>query len=275
MEYLIDPDGSWWRWPSPVLSARLGYEEPDFDLAAYAARNLGYVWIVLESDLTLLQFRAGALSRKAIEAAADFIDRSSGTPIALVYFASGWIEEASADAGAMAKRIRELGVLPEPQMRPLYLNNEVDPARWQRTDKTDLSALLGLWRANAGQWDSRVSGFLAGSGLASRTVVIEPKDSKLFVLESGRGFTIYDGYGMSSQVGNDMAAQPDRSYGEWVSRFYWTTHQSGEPRLDDIDAIVAEPNHDPRRRRYRRLILQWKKANGAPRRAKMRTTSTL
>lgn len=52
MEYLIDPDGSWWRWPSPVLSARLGYEEPDFDLAAYAARNLGYVWIVLESDLT-------------------------------------------------------------------------------------------------------------------------------------------------------------------------------------------------------------------------------
>jgi hypothetical protein len=48
-----------------------------------------------------------------------------------------------------------------------------------------------------------------------------------------------------------------------LQRFYWTTHQSGEPRLDDIDAIVAEPNHDPRRRRYRRLILQWKKANGA------------
>ena len=47
MNYLIDPQGHWWRWPSATLAERLGHTDPDFDLAAYAARNLGYVWLVI------------------------------------------------------------------------------------------------------------------------------------------------------------------------------------------------------------------------------------
>ena len=66
MNYLIDTSGRWWRWPSELLAERLGYPDPDFDLAGYAARNLGYVWLEVREDVTLLQFRAGMLSPQTL-----------------------------------------------------------------------------------------------------------------------------------------------------------------------------------------------------------------
>src|SRR5512137_1902831 len=42
---LIDDQGKVWFAGAPDLRRRLGYTDPDFDLPAYAVRNLGYVLV--------------------------------------------------------------------------------------------------------------------------------------------------------------------------------------------------------------------------------------
>src|SRR3546814_9450204 len=89
MTYLIDPTGRWWRWPSSVLAEQLGYPDPDFDLAAYAARNLGYVWVAPEENATFLQFRAGMISSASIDALRPYLAKSlkGGKPVGPVFYA--------------------------------------------------------------------------------------------------------------------------------------------------------------------------------------------
>lgn len=262
MEYLIDPQGRWWRWPSMLLSAELGYEDPDFDLAGYAARNLGYLWIAVSQDVTLLQFRASALTPKTVSEAATFLHACGGRPVALVYFASGWMEEASTDPVVLAARLEILGAMQEPMHRPLYLRRSGDPDVWQREDRTALSSLFALWRANGGLLDERVQAFIAGSEIAPRTVFVQPVGNKLRVMDSGTGFTIYDDMNRPAAAGCGIAEQPDVGYGTWVEGIYRGVVERGEPAIDDIDAIIEAPGHDPRRRRYRRLALPWRDRKG-------------
>ena len=85
MEYLIDPSGRWWRWPSFVLAEQLGYSDPDFDLAGYAARNLGYVWVLQQPEATFLQFRAGMISPAAVNALRPYLQKAvKAGPVGLV-----------------------------------------------------------------------------------------------------------------------------------------------------------------------------------------------
>jgi hypothetical protein len=83
-------------------------------------------------------------------------------------------------------------------------------------------------------------------------------ESDLRIIYGGGGFSVYDSFSFASTVGKSIADQPDKAYGRWVKQSYAWCNGSGDPQIDDIDAIVEEPGHDPRRRRYQRLILRWK-----------------
>lgn len=265
MEYLIDPNGRWWRWPSTVLAEQLGYPDPDFDLAGYASRNLGYLWVSIASDMTLLQFRAGMLSHVAIEATEKFLNGAGeGKPVALVYFASGWMEEVFPGAEQIGERLRLIGQMPEPRIRELYIRREHRPTDWARTQCSNLSKLFDLWRERDGVFDEMTSDFLFDSELLLRTVLMEPNsDHGLKVIYSGAGFTAYDSFSLSNTVGRGIEEQLDKTYGTWARQFYDRCLQQGDPIVDDIDAIVEQPNHDPRRRRYQRLILRWQRPDGS------------
>src|SRR3546814_7874017 len=105
MTYRIDPTGRWWRWPSSVLAEQLGYPDPDFGLAAYAARNLGYVWVAPEENATFLQFRAGMISSASIDALRPYLLKSlkGGKPVGLVFFASGRSEEHTSELQSLMR----------------------------------------------------------------------------------------------------------------------------------------------------------------------------
>jgi hypothetical protein len=85
----------------------------------------------------------------------------------------------------------------------------------------------------------------------------------MYVNASGSGFTIYDSFQMKHVTGRKISDQPDRAYGAWVEASYRSCFDSGMPAMDDIDAIIEEPNHDPRRRRYQRMILPWLAQDGS------------
>ncbi len=264
MSYLIDPSGRWWRWPSQVLAEKLGYPDPDFDLAGYAVRNLGYVWLVVESNVTFLQFRTGSVGGATLGSLKPYLmNASAAKPVGLIYFASGWMEEVHTDAPLLHRRMVELAGLREPRMRDLFIREPQKPLDWSAANSSSLAQLFSLWRASGGQLTPVLQEFLRRTALDQRTVFAQQRsDGGFRVQESGNGFSIYDSFSMGQLVGRLISDQPDRAYGQWIAQAYGACHDSGEPLVDDVDAIVEAPDHDPRRRRYQRLILPWRDDKG-------------
>lgn len=264
MNYLIDPQGHWWRWPSATLAERLGHTDPDFDLAAYAARNLGYVWLVIEDEVTLMQFRAGMVSQAIVNSLKPYLRKAVlSKPVALVFYATGWLEEVFVEPNGLLARLDELAPMREPRMRDQFIAHAHQPSEWLYHAHHHLSSLFELWRFEGGTYSDPVQRFLSSSGLIERTVFVEPRNNELFVNASGGGFTIYDNFQMQKVAGRRVSDQPDRAYGAWVENSYRTCLESGRPALDDVDAIIEEPDHDPRRRRYQRMILPWRQTDGS------------
>lgn len=264
MNYLIDPKGQWWRWPSATLAEHLGYSDPDFDLAGYATRNLGFVSLLVEEHATFLQFRAGMITHAALASLKPYLAKAvTKKPVALVFYASGWLEEAYMDAETLLARMDELGTLREPRMRDQFIRRAHQPRDWLYHAHKDLSGLFELWRFVDGVYGDPVQRYLQNSGLITRTVHVQPgSDNRLRIINSGAGFTVYDTFSFDSCVGSLMTEQPDKAYGKWVESAYLACLQTGEPVIDDVDAIIEEPDHDPRRRRYQRVILRWKRPDG-------------
>ncbi|MEK9970904.1 MAG: hypothetical protein VW600_17340 [Ferrovibrio sp.] len=263
MNYLIDPQGHWWRWPSATLAEQLGHADPDFDLAGYAARNLGYVWLVVEEEATLLQFRAGMVSQAIVDSLKHYLRKAvKSRPVALVFYASGWLEEVYIDGEPLLARLEELAPMREPRMRDQFIALSHRPSDWLYHAPGNLSGLFELWRFEDGVFSQPVQRYLSSSGLIDRTVFVEPRNNELYVNSSGAGFTIYDRFQMQSVTGRRVCDQPDRAYGAWVEKSYRICLDSGRPALDDVDAIIEEPDHDPRRRRYQRMILPWRQPDG-------------
>ena len=264
MNYLIDTSGRWWRWPSELLAERLGYPDPDFDLAGYAARNLGYVWLEVREDVTLLQFRAGMLSPAVLDVLRPYLRKAiRERPVGLVYFASGWLEEAFINVDALLARVDELAALREPRMRDLFIRKSHQPLGWTANGHRDLAGLFDVWRYAGGSYTDAVEGYLRRTELRSRTVQVEAGDDRLLrIVDSGAGFTVYDNFSFKSCVGRMLTDQPDKAYGRWIESIYSHCFSTGDPVVDEVDAIVEQPGHDPRRRRYQRVILRWKTPDG-------------
>lgn len=264
MSYLIDPQGHWHRWPSETLAERLGYRDPDFDLAGYAVRNLGYVWLLVEDQATFLQFRAGTITRAALESLRPYLKSAvANRPVGLVFYASGWLEEAHVEAAPLIARIEELAVLQEPRRRDLFIRHSHSPREWLYNGHPDLAGLFELWRFVGGEYSDPINRYLERTGLINRTVLLDGRDENdLRVAYGGGGFAVYDSFSFDKTVGRSIADQPDRAYGQWVAKSYTDCRKTGEPQIDDIDAIIEQPGHDVRRRRYQRLILRWQQPGG-------------
>lgn len=264
MEYLIDPRGTWSRWPDENLAYRLGYPQPDFDLAGYAARNLGYVWLLIERGMTLMQFRAGMVSGQTVNALKPYLSKATAdAPVALVYYASGWMEEVFVDPAALIARFQLVAGMREPRQREKFIMRAHEPERWEGIERGPLRELFGLWRERSGMFDDRVHTFLQESGLAARTMLAVNEPGRgLCITYGGEGYAAYDNFRTRSVIGRSIADQPDREYGRWINQTYTECITNGAPHVTDVDAIIEQPEHDARRRRYRRVILRWHTPDG-------------
>lgn len=265
MEYLIDPQGTWCRWPSENLAHQLGYPGADFDLAGYVARNQGYAWLVVTPEYTLVQFRAGMLTQATVAALEPYlVNALKSAPVGLVFYAMGWMEEVFVEPGQLGSRLRELAQLREPRQRDKFIRAPRDLAVWSRNGEKPLVGLYELWRANGGLFDASVDEYLQRSELIHRTLLVEERrDVGLALKFSGTGFSAYDNFQLNQMVGRPLTEQPDAEYGRWTAVSYSECLQTGRPLADDIDAIIEADGHDPRRRRYQRLILRWRDPSGS------------
>jgi hypothetical protein len=75
----------------------------------------------------------------------------------------------------------------------------------------------------------------------------------------GDGFPSFSASSRISMLGNDPSRQPDPRYGLKAYAAYRETYAEQAPRLELVEAVIMLPGQVPRRNRYERLLLPWRR----------------
>jgi len=81
---------------------------------------------------------------------------------------------------------------------------------------------------------------------------------EVIMAEVGAGFPAAVQAALEACIGARLQDQPNNAFGQYCAEAYGEAASSGEPVLEDIDAMVTPPDGKPLRRRYSRLILPFR-----------------
>jgi hypothetical protein len=144
-----------------------------------------------------------------------------------------------------------------------------DFARLLRSKDHPLSALGRKWCETAGAFDESIHSFAGADGILPMMMIVAvgARDREPVFRFIGDEFFSWVPPGYPGRaIGQKIEQLPDRQFGAWLSRFYRSVAQSGEPRFDQVSARVQmHQSHAPSRlyaNRYERLALPWRGACG-------------
>ncbi len=262
---LIDDQGNCWPSGSRELFSQLGNADPDFDMASYAVRNLGFIEVEGTPDSIHLRLRPGAVDPKALAALFYLLSDTTPRRLVLGYFIDEWGYEICPGSEKMFARIEEL-VREAANRRPnnAYLSLRKDPAALVESRDTHLSFLFAKWRATFGTFHDGTMEDLATLGLLDRTIILDHYGASdiLIIKNWGKGLRFFGSDWTTKAPGHSMENQPDRDYATWVARGYREAARVRGPVFEQIDAVIRSKDSDPSRREYERLILPWRTPRG-------------
>jgi hypothetical protein len=127
-----------------------------------------------------------------------------------------------------------------------------------------LSSFFAQWIDSKQVYDSSTLADVLPELLRARFLLVEPVDGRLTITDVGSGFEIYGETWRRNARGLPMEEQPDYNYGQWVEGLYRRVHETGLPRLDEVNATIRRPDmNDSLHCHYRRLIVPFTcKGNG-------------
>ena len=265
MDLLIDQAGQPWLNGSSALRRRLGQPSPDIDLAGYVVRNMGFARLRFRQGTIRLTIRAGQLEFPALESVVRFllteswqrlvIEHADRSPAFEIF---GHIEDAVA-------RLKDLGApsLALAQRDP-FVNQPLSLDRLSQSGQESLQALLHIWRNRRGQLTPAQIIASVPEALKPRITLAQMRPpsggagSRALVEHIGPGFRVFDACWALGAVGRDLEEQPDPAYGVRSARGYHEVAALGQPRLEQVDAVIDVPGRPVKRSRYDRLMLPWR-----------------
>lgn len=264
---LATGEGRWIPADGAALLDLLGDPKPDFDPVGFVVRNLGFVQYEVFADsfaqITLFPKRVtlqalAAVQRRILSDTVrvfrlDYLDDETKL----------WTQELAMNPReAIGKLNRLCGTYAEGAVREGYEVEPLDLGAVMADERHPAHSLLRKWRSAFHQFDDGIMPFIAKHGLASQSMVIgiDPKRPEPIFRFIGEGYAIYGGDYFLRAVGQKVADQPDKRYGEWVAPFYSEVASTWQPRLDRCSAPIKDATRP--HLRYERLILPWSTASG-------------
>ena len=255
---LVPPDSGQFR-------AVLGDPDPDYDAAAFAIKNLGFIKFQTLGDAVVeIELHPRNVELPALLAVQQLLLRSTVKLFRIKHLDTSWHSEIMISAERAISRLSELcspEVSPAPSSR---FSVEVrDYAELFRIEDKPLRPLAQKWRMSFGHFDPSVISFAVKHQLLTGLIVVGVRSQESdpvfrFIGES------HNWLGKSYQVvgvGEKVENQPDKEFGGWVSEFYKSVACTSQPRYDLVTASVqyqGEPGKPRRLVRYERLLLPWK-----------------
>lgn len=262
--FLIDDDGESWPDQSSVLARRLGYPDPDFDLAAYAVRNIGFIHLRPHGGGVRVALRAEFFSRTTLTGALYAVLEMRPARIVLAVLREDtWCYEMFNDLGSFAERTEDLASDKDVTGRQPWLTQERKLKALSNPPLAKLRPLVARWRQNRGRLSDDLFATLSANGLVRRCVLARkpPTSSRLVVEHFGAGIRMLRPCEALELVGRDLDDVPDRGYGSWVAEAYATTLASRRLRLEAVRAVIRTSEAATIRARYDRLLMPWRRGD--------------
>ncbi len=261
VDLLLDDNGRVWQTGSQALLDSLHVGRRDYDLTQYLIRNLGFVrFRTLRSDARItLQPRF--LTKAAYESLIQvMVEQDRDRTVIEIVDAPNRVEIIPGTEDAAA-RLADLATIGGKITRSDFYREELSFSRLSGAPRlAPLAGMLRRWRRCRGAIRTDLASVFGTPDLRGRAMVMRmTSDSHGIVEYFGDGFAWADADWRHSVLGNDPSGQPDPQYGQNVAAAYAETHIAQMPRLEFVEALIRVPGCPPRRSRYERLLLPWRR----------------
>lgn len=225
------------------------------EFSSYAVTNLGFIAINIYGNSSQIRLRPAMVGEATYASLRHWLGQSRSERVVLSWFDQDWRVELLRAGPQLLQRVDEL-VAGSKRVRPLdFLFQQLTPP--QLNADATLRQIVSNWQNRGTQGGQRELMQMLERALGNRYVVVKPDlaDNKIVFDEFGGGlFADFDVW-RACAVGAPIEEQPDRQFGRWVAEAYTDALQKGEPRIDDVDAIVRWPHKGRTRLRYKRIII--------------------
>ncbi len=261
---LITSDGQWVLQDSAEFLAALNDPNPDYDAAAFAVKNLGFIKFQMLGDAVIeVELHPRNVELPALLAVQQQILSSRVKLFRIRYFDTSWHSEITPSAEGAVSRLSELctpAFAPPPSHK--FLVEPADYSSLLADEASSLRRMAQKWRMSFGHFSPSIISFAIEQQLLSRMMIfgVKPRRTDPVFRFIGDGFLFLDNDYSLAGIGEKVENQPDKDYGGWVSEFYKSVAGTGQPRYDHVTAAIrvdpAQPNLLVAR--YERLLLPWK-----------------
>lgn len=259
--FLVSPEGRWLPEGSREFLREVGDLDPDYDAEMFAVKNLGFIKVEIISDLVVsITLHPSNVDLNSLIAVNHVLSKSIARAFCIRFLTTRWEREILPSAERAFERLHDLyslAHLEDHRSSERFSAVRQDHERVMNGGEHQLRPILQKWRMAFGQFDDTVLPFMARHGFLRRTVVVgaQPKDPDPVFRYVGDAFEwLGDSDFPYCAVGEKVANQPDREYGEWVAEDYRQTALRKLPQLDKVDAALRGREG---RTVYDRLLLPW------------------
>jgi hypothetical protein len=263
---LVSAEGTWMLEDSAEFRAALGDPEPDYDAAAFAVKNLGFIkFQILDNSIIEIDLHPHSVEIPALLAVQQQLVTTQIKLFRLKYFDVCWKSEIMCSAELALARLSEL-CAPKfaPSVKDSFLVEPQDYLKLFESEQGPLQLMAQKWRMSFGHFDPSVISFAIKKDLLSRLIIVgvNLRGGEPIFRFIGDGHTNWlDGNYHLHAIGEKVEDQPDKNYGQWVSQFYKSVASTGQPRYDYVTAAIERPP-GTFATRYERLLLPWKTPSG-------------
>ena len=264
-EYIIDDDGSVWERPFQRIKQLLCCELNDSKFANYAIKNLGFVHIRTTRHGLIISLRPRVTHPVAFAAAVYLLSDFPNERVVIStlddscnYFVGRGRDDA-------VKRLVDEMTRTEATTSFDFLRR---PRRIEQVPRdSSLAELMACWARGTTTFDAERLSPVFQNILRGRFALLAPQSDghTLIIQDWGYGFHSYDDRWLAIARGLRFEDQPDYRYGCAAAGAYRGVLRSGQPVLEDIDAVVNKPRHGRQRVQYTRLILPIRTPRGETR----------
>jgi hypothetical protein len=259
---LVSAEGMWMLEDSTEFREALGDPEPDYDGAAFAVKNMGFIrFQILDNSIIEIDLHPHNIEIPALLAVQQQLLKSQIKLFRLKYFDDSWKSEIICSAELAVARLSEL-CAPRFALstKDRFLVEPQDYLRLFESEQGPLQLMAQKWRMSFGHFDPSLISFAIKHGLLSRMMIagVAPSrpDPMIRFIGDGHANWLDNEYHFHA-IGEKLENLPDKDYGGWVAKFYKNVARTGVPRYDYVTATI-ERQPGQYLTRYERLLLPWK-----------------
>jgi hypothetical protein len=259
---LVTPDGRWLPQDSAEFLAAVGDTAADYDIAAFAIKNLGFIrFQILDDSIIEIELHPRNVELPTLLAVQQQLLTSHVKLFRIKFLEISWRSEITSSAEGAVSRLSELCT---PAFSPIssekYVVEPKDYSALLRDEGSQLRLMAQKWRMSFGHFSPSVISFAIEHRLLSRMMIagIKPHRREPVFRFIGDGFNWLATDYQFNGIGEKIENLPDREYGAWVAEFYKSVANAGQPRYDHVTAAIQGTSGATAPYRYERLLLPWK-----------------